>query len=84
MTGQQQVSVGRVVHYVLSSGPRRGEHRAAIVTSAFGGENQNLIVLLDQGDDLRENGSYQLMDRVWSAPYDEAGKPGSWHWPERV
>lgn len=44
-------SIGRIVHFVLASGPRAGEHRAAIITNVFGGDVVNLSVLLDQHDD---------------------------------
>lgn len=85
MSGNQKPSIGRVVHYVLPADSKRaGEHRAAIMTSAFGGENQNLTVLLDQSDDTGL-GDFLWIKRAWSAPYDATGtRPGSWHWPERV
>jgi hypothetical protein len=84
----QKPSVGRIVHYVLPSGPRKGEHRAAIVTGAWGGFVANLTVFLDQPNDVIEpSGSFipqiAASGRIWSADYDAAGAPGSWHWPER-
>jgi hypothetical protein len=85
-------SPGRIVHYVLpDSSPRKGSHRAAVVTSDWDGANINLNVQLDQSDDwapacandsLQKTGDFTA--RAWSAGYDESGKPGTWHWPERV
>jgi hypothetical protein len=92
-----QSTPGRVVHYVLPAGSARaGNHRSAVITSDWGGMNPNLMVTLDQRDDLhgRDGGPMDLGNtnvqragdwhaKVWSATYDEAGAPGTWHWPER-
>lgn len=41
-------SIGRIVHYVLAD----GQHRAATVTNAFGGDRANLTVHLDLMNDV--------------------------------
>lgn len=84
---------GRIVHFVLPSGPNAGKHRAALITSDWDGPNVNLAVYRDQAGDPtnchEENPqSYPVEQaptlRAWSAPYDGTGQaPGSWHWPER-
>lgn len=80
-------SVGRTVHYVLAGdGARKGEHRAAIVTGAWGTATVNLTVFYDQVNDCTPPAPQQhWIGRAWSAGYDESGTtPGTWHWPERV
>ncbi len=81
---EQKVTIGRTVHYVLPAGPRKGEHRAAIVTGCFVQDRANLTVFLDQPDDTlaAEMRGYVIRER--SVEYDPTGTvPGSWHWPER-
>ncbi len=79
MAGQQP-SVGRIVHYrsLGSADGRYGpECRAAVITEVneVGDtvHNVGLCVLNPTG---------QFFDR--GVAYDEAGSPGTWHWPERV
>ena len=87
----QQPSIGRIVHYVLPEGPRRGEVRPAIIVRRFTMIDPhvrpnvgmcNLQVLLDGGNDGLEGG---LGGVVWkgSVLYSEAQTPGTWHWPPR-
>lgn len=85
----QQPSVGRIVHYVLPSGHRQGEHRPAIITrvwqpiehdSAPG--MSNLSVFQDQSDDFGD--SVYKARCQGSVLYCADGTPGTWHWPERV
>jgi hypothetical protein len=85
MKTAQLPSIGCIVHFVLPEGsPRKGEHRAALITGAWPGvPNANLNVYFDQNDDLAEAKTFHVQGRVWSAPYDESGAPGTWHWPER-
>jgi hypothetical protein len=73
-------SVGCIVHYV-SYGTPRGEYvstcRAAIIAgvhlepeSQVARGNVDLVVLNPAGLFFQECG------------YDQAGRPGTWHWPE--
>lgn len=80
-------SVGRVVHYVSFGTPIRedgsqaytSQCRAAIVTAvaadeqAEDGQCVSLCVLNPTGQFFNEH-----------ICHDEAGKAGTWHWPERV
>lgn len=87
------LSVGRIVHYVLSHSDVAnqlsvGKHRPAIVVETFEGANGlssliNLIVFLDGAND---NPMTTGLHTVWvtSREYDEAAVLGTWHWPERV
>jgi len=93
----QGLAVGRVVHYVLSSGRSAGQVRAAIVVRNWDDEATsyppgtcNLHVFLDGTNDA---GAECEATSGWigSAHFDEteaqAGrgyKPGTWHWPPRV
>ncbi len=78
----QPVTVGRIVHYVLSE----GQVRPAIITRVWrdileGHEHSgmsNLNVFLDAGDDARER------QHRGSVMFDEDGKVNTWHWPPRV
>lgn len=82
---KQQASLGRVAHFVLDEpSPNAGQHRAAILTSEFPGENQNLTVFLDQKTDIPDAAGFHPFLRVDSVPYDESKSLGTWHWPERV
>lgn len=89
----QQPSIGRIVHYVLPEGPRRGEIRPAVIVRVFTGVDApinpgmcNLQVLLDGGNDGLEGG---LGGVVWKGSVlhsaaTEAPVAGTWHWPPRV
>lgn len=85
METNQLPSIGRIVHYVLpDESPRKGEHRAALITGTHLGETDaNLNVYFDQVDDVPHVKTFHVQGRVASAKYDETGKPGTWHWPER-
>lgn len=78
------ISEGRIVHYVLEDGRSFGEHRGAIIVKNWGGPKGtvNLSVFTDHSND----GDTYASGLVWktSRMYDEAGAPGTWHWPERV
>ena len=81
-------SVGRIVHYILPSGPSAGEHRAAIVTRVWG-ELPGACVQLTVFTDSNAEGTYndQLPSVLWATSVKEdatATKPGTWHWPEQV
>lgn len=91
-------SVGRIVHYVLPLGGRSGgAHRPAMVVRVWGEDEVKagtldpsalgtvqLQVFTDNGPEGEYNDDLpQVMWRT-SVPHDESGRPGSWHWPERV
>lgn len=81
-----KASVGRIVHYVAYGTPGgkfpAGVCRAAIVTEVGGplgggepdpGERVGICVTNPTGLYFNRG-----------IPYDEAKRPGTWHWPERV
>jgi YD repeat-containing protein len=70
---EQKPSVGRMVHYVLGGVETPAAHRAAVVGELHDDGTLELAVLLPLG--------WQVLPRV---TYDEEGRPGTWHWPERV
>jgi hypothetical protein len=80
---------GRIVHYVLSDGRSKGQHRPAIVVQDWKQENGsvNLQVFTDGSNDYLGKGQ----DGTWcftlwktSVHYSEEPKPGTWHWPEKA
>ena len=75
-------SVGRVVHYV-SLGSQGGKFpstcRAAIITQV--GPQIGLATLGPYGLAVLNPTGMFFQENV---DYDETGKPGTWHWPERV
>lgn len=70
------VTIGSWVHFVLDDGDREGDHRPALVVET---EPLVLTVFLRKGDDDR---SGVILLQPEDVPYDEAGLPGTWHWPE--
>lgn len=79
---------GRIVHYVMEDGPSKGEVRPAIVVRVWRDRGQaqangccQLQVFTDGGND----GPQFAGGIIWrtSRLYDEAGAPGTWHWPTR-
>ncbi len=85
---QQKPSVGRVVHFVLPDGPRKGEDRPADIVrlpdDKFGADS-NIVNLLVKTDGRHDgtpyhNGVYHA-ERVH---HSETREPGTWHWPQRV
>ena len=69
-------SIGRVVHFV---DPTTGQHQAAIITAAPASgvaEVVQAVTLSVLGEDFISFKPF--------VPYDAEGKPGTWHWPERV
>jgi hypothetical protein len=72
---------GRIVHYVLPSGPNTGAHRAAIVVRDWKQANGlvNLQVFYDGAND---NPHHDRSPWLGSALYDEKGALGTWHWVE--
>jgi hypothetical protein len=90
----QKPSIGRTVHFVLpeQAGIKSGAvgaHRPATIVRVWADEGHyldepgvvQLQVLTDGSNDF-EAGT-QL---YWatSVHYDPTGKPGTWHWPEKV
>jgi hypothetical protein len=79
-TMEQAPSIGRIVHYVLTEGTHKGEHRPAIVLRC---EEQKIdvhVFTLGIHDGIDAN---PLI--VFSVYFDSTGTvPRSWHWPERV
>jgi hypothetical protein len=86
----KDLTEGRMVHFVLPDGHNVGDHRPAIVVKVCrnGSEDlpvdgySNLQVFTDSVDD----GTQYAGGLVWrkSVPYDEAKKPGTWHWIEEA
>lgn len=70
------VTVGRIVHYVLASGPNAGVHRPAIVVN-HDNDVVELTLFPSVADDL------PTTTRHNNVVHDPEGKtPHSWHWPE--
>lgn len=72
------LAVGRVVHYV-TRGSADGEyppmHVAAIVTWVHDTDQNGYVDLFTM---YRTGTRFEL-----NVLHDEAGTPGTWHWPER-
>jgi len=78
---------GRIVHYVIAEGPNAGQHRAAMIISAWDFCPCNLILFRDQiGDEPGGVTPAVLpMHRMECVRHDEARyQPGTWHWPEHL
>lgn len=82
----QEPSIGRIVHYVLSEGSFKGEHRPAIITqvwqpisNASNPGMSNLTVFPAQSGDFFSSGPQM----VGSVLFNELGAEGTWHWPEK-
>lgn len=74
---------GRIVHYVIQTGPSHGQHRPAIVVKVWNKESGvvNLIVFADWSNDGVADSAYWAT----SVRYDEETKaPGTWHWIEKA
>lgn len=73
---------GRIVHYVLPSGPSAGQHRSAIVVKVWQASGVcdgyiNLLVFTDGSND-------GLDCPLWATSkcYSEEALPDTWHWIE--
>lgn len=80
-------TVGRIVHYVMSSEHPRasGEIRPAVIVRRWSDDPEGAVqlqVFTDGGNDGNECAS----GVVWktSVRHDEGKAPGTWHWPPRV
>jgi len=74
-------TIGDIVHYVLSDGPCRGQHRPAFVVQVWSGGYVNLQVFVDGTNDYPDySGS------VWATSIERSDeyRPRSWHWPEQA
>lgn len=86
---EQTISVGRIVHYVLTdqdclNGLSAGKERPAIATEVYPDGSAQLTVFLAGCSESNANGSG---DKTLLTPavYGSSGPvPGCWHWPERV
>jgi hypothetical protein len=74
---------GRMVHYVLATGPNKGSHRPAVIVRIWTKEapyTSQLQVFTDGANDGLDNVHWAT-----SVTYDESGeKQHSWHWIERA
>lgn len=83
-----EVTVGRIVHYVLADGRSKGEVRPAIVVHvwsqpiAIGTGACQLQVFTDGSNDGPQFASG--LHWATSVTYDPDGAPGTWHWPPRA
>ncbi len=76
---------GRIVHYVLDTGPSEGQHRPAIVVRVW--EKATGYIQLQVFVDGTNDGFAPGENVVWrtSVQPDPTGeKPYSWHWIERA
>jgi len=82
----QKPSIGRIVHYVLSSGRSKGERRPAIIVRVWSDTCVQLQVFTDSGNDFSsDQQGYDGLFWATSVLLDESGeRPHSWHFPERV
>jgi hypothetical protein len=88
----QEISEGRIVHYVMQG----GAHRPAMVVAVFHKEfpgnpgdetGVNMNVQLDGSNDAQDPGvtpTETSRGIAWrpSVRFDEGKSPGTWHWPE--
>ena len=73
---------GRMVHYVLPDGVRKGEHRPAVIVKVWdhGHGTSNLQVFTDGMNDKTVNG----LEWKTSIMYSEDKMPGTWHFIEKA
>lgn len=73
---------GRIVHYVLQTGPSHGQHRPAMVVKVWdkAAGSVNLTVFADWSNDGVADSSYWAT----SVRYSEDHEPGTWHWIEKA
>ncbi len=85
---EQKPSIGRLVHYVLESGPCTGQHRPALIVRVWGDLPTSAVQLQVFTDSPTSEDSNDCLPPVmWATSrlQDASGeKPGTWHWPERV
>jgi hypothetical protein len=79
------LAFGRIVHYVAYGTPGgefpAGAHRAAIITAL---DNYGIGRFVDNPEVslcvMNPTGLFFNQQ----VPYDAEGKPGTWHWPEKI
>lgn len=75
---------GRMVHYVLPDGIRKGEHRPAVIVKVWDHSHgtSNLQVFTDGHNDADSG----LNGLVWktSIMYSKGKEPGTWHFIEKA
>lgn len=82
----QELSIGRIVHFVLNSGANAGAHRPAMVVGVANEYTSDLQVFTNGTKGEMPKGD-SLPNVFWKpkAIQDEVGKtPGTWHWPEPI
>lgn len=77
-------TIGRIVHYVMPSGPCAGEVRPAIVVRALPEHRCNLQVFLDGGNDSSLYDHRGADALAWKGTVSHGTERGQWHWPARV
>lgn len=81
------VSLGEIVHYVLSDGRSKGEHRPAIVVRDWGEGMVNIQVLPDGSNDFMgrgRDGDWGFIVWKTSVHYSQEPLPGTWHRIEKA
>lgn len=79
-------AIGRIVHYVIPSGPHKGAHRAAIITYVYADTIVNLTIFADQVTDCTSTKDYYAdsgLLRGFGIRPGNPDEPNTWHWPER-
>lgn len=84
----EDLTEGRIVHYVLPHGSSAGEHRPAIIVKVWGSGYSypdgtvNLQVFTDGMND----GENYAQPPLWmtSVLHDPNGAPDTWHWIEKA
>jgi len=79
----QAPSIGRIVHYVLTEGTHKGEHRPAIVVRCEDPESNKVdLQVFHLGAQDGIDATPLIVFSVVSDPTGSVQR--SWHWPERV
>ena len=77
-------SIGRIVHYVLSQGPAKGEHRPAIIVKVWPEGGVGLQIFTHSDRDGNYGDEHFPMEWEPVVNFDEVEKaPGTCHWPEK-
>ena len=80
-TGQQQPSIGRIVHYwILNSEECRETPNPAVITRVHSDGTVDLHVL----GDLSNEAAAPHPELRFNRPESDDGRAGTWRWPPRV